>query len=58
VHALASGKAESLDLARRLLGRFQALPGVRAVGESLLGRGHSRREGRAGVNALRMVRFA
>jgi predicted permease len=34
VHAIASGKADSLDLSRRLLERFQALPGVRAVGVS------------------------
>ncbi len=34
VHAMASGKAGSLDLSRRLLERFQALPGVRAVGVS------------------------
>jgi predicted permease len=34
VHAIVSGKAESLDLSRRLLARFQALPGVRAAGVS------------------------
>jgi len=34
VHAMASGRAESLDLSRRLLERFQALPGVRAAGVS------------------------
>jgi len=34
VHAIASGVAESRDLSRRLLERFQALPGMRAVGVS------------------------
>jgi predicted permease len=34
VHAIASGDAEFLDLSRQLLGRFQALPGIRAVGVS------------------------
>jgi hypothetical protein len=34
VHAIASGEADSLGLSRRLLERFQALPGVRAVGVS------------------------
>ena len=34
VHAIASGKADSLELPRRLLERFQALPGIRAVGVS------------------------
>jgi len=34
VHTMASGKTGSLDLSRRLLERFEALPGVRAVGVS------------------------
>jgi predicted permease len=34
VHAIASGRAESLDLSRRLLERFQALPGIRAASVS------------------------
>jgi predicted permease len=34
VHAIASGEAGSVDLSRRLLGRLQALPSVRAVGVS------------------------
>jgi predicted permease len=34
VHAIASGKADSLALSRQLLERFQALPGVRAAGVS------------------------
>jgi len=34
VHAIASGKADSLNLSRRLVERFRALPGVDAVGVS------------------------
>jgi len=34
VHAIAPGNADSLGLSRRLLERFQALPGVRAAGVS------------------------
>lgn len=34
VHAVTSGKADSLELSRRLLERFQTLPGVRAAGVS------------------------
>jgi predicted permease len=34
VHATAAGRAESLELSRRLLARFQAIPGVRAASVS------------------------